>query len=76
MFDWTIGVMIASVIGTIANIYKKQWCFVIWIFTNITWCIYDLSLGATWQAAQFLIYTGLSIWGLMQWSKNVRKVKK
>jgi nicotinamide riboside transporter PnuC len=68
--DWTFIVTIAAITGTVANIYKKQWCFIIWVLTNTFWCIYDYSIGAKWQALQFLVYTGLAVWGLIQWRCN------
>jgi len=70
MMDYTFLITIAAIIGTVANIYKKQWCFIIWPFTNTIWCIYDFSIGAKWQAIQFLVYAGLSVWGLIQWRKS------
>ena len=69
MFDWSILITIASIIGTIANIYKKRWCFIIWLFTNGFWCIYDLTIGAYSQAILFAIYFGLAIHGLIKWRK-------
>jgi nicotinamide riboside transporter PnuC len=67
--DWTIGVTIASLIGTIANIHKKQWCFAVWLFTNCFWCIYDFSKGLYSQSLLFFVYTGLAIWGLVKWRR-------
>jgi hypothetical protein len=67
MFDFMWLVTIASIIGTIANIYHKRWCFGIWVVTNALWTIYDYTLGAYSQAALGLVYFGLAIWGLIQW---------
>ena len=67
MFDWSILITIASIIGTIANIYKKRWCFIIWLFTNGFWCIYDISIGAYSQAFLFAVYFALAIHGLIKW---------
>lgn len=60
----------ASLIGTILNIKKKQICFVIWLFTNSLWCVYDFSIGAYAQAALFSIYVALAIWGIIEWRKR------
>ena len=30
--DWTWAVTAASIVGTVANIYKKRWCFIVWLF--------------------------------------------
>lgn len=33
--------------------------------------LYDFQkIGATWQALQFAVYTGLSVWGLRQWKQE------
>ena len=65
--DWSVSITIVSLIGTIANIYKKQWCFIIWLFTNSSWCFYDYTKGLYSQCFLFFIYTLLSIWGLVKW---------
>jgi len=54
--------------GVIANIYKKKWCFVIWLFTNVSWCLYDFSKELYSQSFLFFIYTLLSVWGLIKWA--------
>ena len=70
LMDYSILITIASLIGTIANIYKKRWCFLIWLFTNSAWCIYDFSKGLYSQAFLFFIYTCLSVWGLIKWKSS------
>lgn len=59
----------AALVGTVANIKQKRWCFAVWIATNGTWVWYDWRMGAYAQAALFLAYTGLSIWGWFAWKK-------
>jgi len=59
-----------SLLGTILNIKKKKICFWIWLFTNVTWCVYDYMIGAYAQSCLFLIYTGLAIWGIIEWQKS------
>lgn len=61
------GVTVASIIGTVANIYKLQWCFVVWLATNSVWCVYDFYIGAYPQAALFAVYVLLAIWGILEW---------
>jgi len=70
IMDWTILVTIASLVGTVANIYKKQWCFIIWLATNAIWCGYDFYKGLYSQSILFFIYFLLAIWGLRQWRKR------
>jgi nicotinamide riboside transporter PnuC len=66
--DWTWGITLASLIGTVANIYKKQWCFIIWLFTNSIWCAVDYYQGLYSQSALFAVYFLLAIWGLRKWN--------
>ena len=65
--DWSVSITIASLIGTIANIYKKKFCFFVWLITNSFFCILDFSKGLYSQSFLFFIYTLLSIWGLVKW---------
>lgn len=59
-----------SVAATIANAYKKSWCFILWLFTNAFWCIYDAALGAYAQAVLFALYFIISAVGLRKWGKK------
>ncbi len=59
-----------SLIGVIANIYKKKWCFIIWMFTNLAWCIIDFHYKIYAQSALFFVYFILAITGLIKWSKE------
>ena len=68
IFTWAITA--ASIVGTVANIYKKQWCFIIWLFTNAAWMIVDFVSGMYAQSALFAVYTGLAVWGLIQWGRK------
>jgi nicotinamide riboside transporter PnuC len=67
---WTWFVTIASIIGTIANIYKKRWCFIIWLFTNSLWMIVDFYQGLYAQSFLFAVYVCLAVWGLIQWRRE------
>lgn len=58
-----------SLIGVIANIYKKRWGFLVWMVTNSIWCIYDYYIGAYAQSFLFLTYFILAIWGWFKWEK-------
>jgi hypothetical protein len=70
MFDFTWLITIASIVGTVANIYKKQWCFAIWLVTNAAWMIVDFCAGMYPQAALFSVYVCLAVWGLVKWWKK------
>lgn len=69
----TYLITLASIIGTVANIFKKRWCFVLWLFTNTAWLIVDAYNGLYSQALLFLVYVGLSVWGLIQWKREGKK---
>jgi nicotinamide riboside transporter PnuC len=59
-----------SILGTVLNIKKVKWCFWIWLFTNLSWCIYDVIIKNYAQAVLFAVYTGLAIYGIVEWSKR------
>ncbi len=65
--DFTWLITLASLIGTVANIYKRRWCFIVWLFTNSFWCVYDIRIRAYPQAALMGVYALLAVWGLSQW---------
>lgn len=74
--DYTWLITIAAIIGTVANIYKKQWCFIIWLVTNFLWMAIDAAAGLYSQAALFAVYLLLSVWGLYQWSSGGGKYRE
>jgi nicotinamide riboside transporter PnuC len=65
--DYTWFITLASVIGTVANVYQKRWCFFVWLCTNSLWMIIDFRIGLYAQAALFCVYVLLAVWGLIQW---------
>ncbi len=67
ILDWTWIVTFASIIGVVANIKKKTWCFAVWLCTNAAWMVYDFSIGAYAQSFLFFVYVILAIWGLIEW---------
>lgn len=74
--DYTWLITIAAIIGTVANIYKKQWCFIIWLFTNFLWMAIDAAVGLYSQAALFAVYLLLSVWGLYQWNREANEERR
>ncbi len=60
-------VTVASLVGTVANIYKRRWGFAVWFVTNLAWTGYDAWLGAWPQAALMAVYAGLAVWGWAKW---------
>jgi len=60
-------VAIASIIGTVANVHRKRWCFIVWAATNAAWTAYNIWLAAYAQAALWFVYLLLALWGLRKW---------
>jgi len=69
---WPITVL--SIIGVILNIHKRKEGFIIWLFTNGSWCVYDYMIGAYAQSALFAVYFCLAVWGLVKWGRE-KKLK-
>jgi len=65
---WLITAL--ALVGVVLNIKKNRLCFIVWLFTNSAWCIYDYSIGAYAQSALFAVYTCLAVWGLIEWRKG------
>lgn len=65
---WVITAL--AMLGTVLNILRLRWCFVVWIITNGYWAVYDWSIGATAQAVLFAVYFALAVWGLVRWSQS------
>ncbi|SDN14701.1 nicotinamide mononucleotide transporter [Acetanaerobacterium elongatum] len=67
--NWTIIITVASLVGSVANAYKKRWCFAIWLVTNASWCIYDCTQGMYTQAILFAVNFIIALLGLINWRK-------
>lgn len=63
-------ILILSLIGVVLNIKKKRICFLIWMITNLSWCIVDFHKGIPAQGCLFGVYFLLAIWGWMSWRKK------
>lgn len=62
--------MVASLVGTVANIHHRRWCFAVWGVSNAAWCLYDLHKTAYPQAALMAVYFGLAVWGWFAWGRK------
>lgn len=68
---WIITAL--SIVGVIANIYKRSWCFLVWAFTNAAWAVIDFRHGLYAQSALFTVYFALAIFGLYKWASTSAK---
>ncbi len=41
----------------------------LWLLTNSAWMLIDIRARLFSQAFLFLVYVGLSVWGIVRWSK-------
>ena len=64
-FMWFITFI--SVFGTILNVKKRKECFLIWIFSNSAFCIYDFMIKSYAQSFLWFIYVCISVWGIFEW---------
>ena len=67
-FLWSITGL--SIVATVANLYKKRWCFYVWCFTSGTWMVVDFFHEIYAQSVLFAVYTGLAVWGIIKWRKE------
>lgn len=65
--SWLWIVTIAAVVGNVLNIYRSRWCFVVWALTNVCFFTHNVMIGEYAQAALFMVYFGLSVWGWVAW---------
>ena len=65
MFTWIIAIL--SIAGNFLNVKKRVEGFYLWGITNLAWVAIDIKAGLYAQAALFLVYTGLAIWGIWKW---------
>ena len=73
--SWIIAAL--SIAATIANVYQKAWCFVVWAFTNMFWVFINIKNGYKTgnhelyaQASLFVVYFIISIIGFTKWRKK------
>ncbi len=58
-----------SITGVILNIKRKRVCFLVWIAANLGWVVVNLAHGIYAEAFLFLVYTGLAVWGFIEWGR-------
>lgn len=67
---FTVVLTILALIGVILNIKKNHYCFYIWLFTNASWAVVDFVKGIPMQGLLFTVYTGLAVWGIIEWKRK------
>lgn len=65
ILPWTLTAL--SIFGAILNIKKRRSGFAVYTFANIGWIAVDLYYQIYAQALLFVVFTGLSTWGWIEW---------
>lgn len=68
LLPWTFTFL--SITGAVLNVKKKRSGFMFYTIANIGWICVNLYHGIYAQAALFCVFTGLSIWGWIEWGKK------
>ena len=56
-----------SIAGTVLNVRRVRFCFVLWGLTNVFWVVRNLRIGEIQQALLFLVYLVFAVWGWFSW---------
>jgi len=62
-----------GIIGAIANVYKKWWCFLLWTIANVAIISLNVYHGLWSQVFLFGVYAIISITGLVTWWRDKEK---
>lgn len=68
IITWSLTLL--SILGAILNIKKRRSGFAVYTVANAGWIIVDIYHGIYAQAALFVIFTFLSVWGWIEWGRN------
>ena len=68
-----IIITILSLIGVILNVKKRKEGFIFWSISNAFWCGHNFNISEYYQSFLYLVYLGLAIWGLFEWSRSNKK---
>ena len=61
---------IVGVIGTLLVTYKNKIGFLLWMVGNSLWMIYGAITGQYFFMGQYVVYTGLAVFGFVKWFKD------
>ncbi len=61
------GTACISLTGAFLNARQKWYSFLVWMVANTFWIVYDLYNGCYAQAALFIAYLSMNVYGLYCW---------
>jgi nicotinamide riboside transporter PnuC len=68
VIPWTLTAL--SILGAILNIKKRRSGFAVYTVANLGWVAVDIYHEIYAQAALFVVFTGLSTWGWIEWGRR------
>lgn len=68
IYGWIVTAI--CLIGTVLNVKKVQFCFVLWTIGNFLWLILDLYNKVYSRSLLDIIQLVLAIWGYVAWKKE------
>ena len=71
-----IGITVLGFGAVVTNIFKKRICWILWSMSNVGWVWLYLRTGLKESIPIMIAYTLANIWGWLQWSKDLKEVKK
>lgn len=67
MKEFAYIITLASIVGTVANSFKKRWCFIVWGVTNTFWIFYNIVFKNYAQALLYAFNLIMAIVGFIKW---------
>jgi len=71
VYGWIVTLI--CLVGTILNVKKIQFCFILWTIGNFLWLILDLYNKVYSRSLLDIIQLLLAIWGYIAWKKENNK---
>ena len=71
-YCWIAAVICLA--GTVINVRRVNWCFVIWAVGEAMWLAWDLKAGMVSRAILDAVGLALAVWGA--WVNLIRKQKQ
>lgn len=71
IYGWIVTAICLA--GTVLNVKKIKFCFIIWTIGNILWLALDLYNSLYSRALLDIVQLILAIWGYLAWTKEKEK---
>jgi len=62
-----------AIIGAVFNARQNIIGFYLWIVSNVGLTVHNFMIGQNSQAVLFVVYTGITSYGIWKWQKLKRK---